>query len=579
MRTKIVVAVLFCCFANWVSVADCAESDEMHRLVFGTFDTDSAGGYAYLHNTVRSMLAGRLAAKDHIIILDHAVSGKEISALKKGATKGGENAGEFTADYLLSGALFSLKKGLNVQVTLYPFARGRQPLHFSFLMEELDNLIPRLEEMSREIAGKLRGAPVEKHVSLLSTKGIAGSGRKGFVTAHPEEAYKRGQYSGTIIAESDMIHVAAKGVKRTAGLDSEVSVMAVGDVSGDGEEEIIALSGSKLQIFRLQKRKILKVAQLSLPASLAVHAVNIANLDGDGGEKMYISATDGLQVSSMILSWSEHDGFRTIVRDVPWYLRPILLPGKGWILAGQRRGVQKTDLIRPGIYQLRLSGGEIKKVQRLALPVSINLFEFIHADLDGDGACEIVAIDQRDRIRVFDQNNALLWVSEKTFGGTKRYIGPNQGEATDEQSRTGFSVDENAERELLFIPTRLVAMDLNGDNRQEIMVGEHEKSSLNVFYRLRKYSGGAVVGLSWNGAAMQEVWRTGKFRGYMVGFDFRVLADGAKENSLKPEKPGKVGRIYVVTIPNGGTISSFLPGMSESLISVYDMVFTDGKDA
>ncbi len=111
-------------------------------------------------------------------------------------------------------------------------------------------------------------------------------------------------------------------------------------------------------------------------------------------------------------------------------------------------------------------------------------------------------------------------MSSSTFGGSKIYIGPSQGSAVDEQSKNNLSVDEDADRELIFVPARILVTDVDNDGLSEIVVNENKSGALGFFKRLRSYDGGTVVGLAWNGSELTEAWRTGRYKGYVVDYFF-----------------------------------------------------------
>ena len=63
------------------------------------------------------------------------------------------------ADYLVTGALFSLTSGLEIQVDLYPLVPDEEILHFSVRSQTPDTLIADVEQLSRDIAQKAFGDP------------------------------------------------------------------------------------------------------------------------------------------------------------------------------------------------------------------------------------------------------------------------------------------------------------------------------------------------------------------------------------------------------------------------------------
>ena len=591
MQVRFVAVTLFCLYftlsyAGAVRGAEGkepAQSKRQYQIVFSTFDKSSAGKYAYLRDSVQAMLAGRLAAKDRVQVLEKTFSEEELLALKKKGSHQGLSVAGKTADYLVTGALFSLTSGLEVQVELYPLVPDEEILHFSVHSQTPDTLIADVEGLSQDIAQTAFG--YRSALPGKAGKTVNIEGNKGFVTAHPEAAYKRKLYSGAVIGVAGSgVETKGRGAKMTATVPVDMRTMAVGDVNGDGQNEILMLTGMKLLLYGTRDNAIVQLAETSLPTNLVIHAVNLADLDGDGRQEIYLSGTDGLYVSSTIMKYDSAGGFQTVSRNIPWYLRPVFIPGKGWRLAGQKRGLEKIDLIRPGVYLLTLDARyRITKEERIALPNSVNLFDFVYADLDGDGLYEIVAIDQKEKLRVYNPGNELMWVSQKNFANSKIYIGPSQGGATGKTDTRNFTVDEDADRELIFVPARIIVTDINRDGKQEIIVSEGNKTGLSFFNRLRLYDSGAVVSLTWIDSAMVESWRTSNFRGYIAGYGFVLL-----DESQSPEKQRTkndtvtktgvtVGRLFIGNLPKSGSLADLIPGGEETDLTIYDLEFTHQK--
>ncbi len=578
MRKKGLLLVFLCFSLLSSAVVYGKDGNEKYKLVFSTFDASSAGNYAYLRDGIKNMLASRLAAMDRVIVLDRTISDKELISLKnrQPAIAGGSE--KIAADYLVTGSLYGLKSGLNIQVVLYPFTADKEILHFEAIVKNPEDMIVDVEKLSSDIAQSAFGYKAVDPATV-KTPGAAG-GTSGFVTVHPEAAYKKSVHSGVVVgAAGSTVQVTTKEGKRSLTLAKEIRAFAVGDVDGDASDEIVVLIGKTLELYKVDGKKINKVATAGLPPALDCHAVNMADLDGSGRMKIYISATDGLNVSSLIVDWDKGKGFRIVTENIPWYIRPVLVPGKGWRLAGQKRGIGKTELVKAGVYLLDLSAGNVpSEGERLPLPEGVNLFDFVFADLDGDGAPETVAIDKKERIKVFNRANELLWVSKKTFGGSLIYLGPRRAEAVNQQDRRNFTLDEDASRELIFVPGRLVVADVDNDGRQEIVVNENTLSAMSISDKMRIYNDGVIVGLAWDGSALNEAWRTGTFKGYIAGFGFSPLR--------KPGEAGQTGKtdgkqtefgLYVGHLPRSGTLVGLLPGTGETQLTAYDLQFSSGK--
>ncbi|MCP4340938.1 MAG: VCBS repeat-containing protein [Desulfobulbaceae bacterium] len=588
MRVKLIAVTLLCLILGCVGSVTGEESKEQvqdnkeYQIVFSIFDRSSAGSYSYLGNSIQAMLASRLAARDRVNVLDKTFSEKELTSLKKQGSLETLSIGGENTDYLITGALFSLTSGLETHVDLYPLVPEKEVLHFSVLSKTPDTLIADVEQLSREIAQRAFGYQPKTPGEETSDNVLKGN--EGFVTVHPEAAYKKKIFSGTVVGVAGSgVKTKGRGAQIKQTVSADMRAMAVGDVTGDGEKEILLLAGSELMLYSKIEKSLEQVAKTSLPRTIVSHAIYTADLDGDGKDEIYISATDGLYVSSLIMKYDATGGFQIVSRNIPWYLRPLFVPGKDWQLVGQKRGVEKIDLIRPGLYLLSMdSKYKMSKGERLALPTSVNLFDFVYADLDGDSFHEIVAVDEKEKLRVYNPGNELMWVSKKQFASSKVYLGPSRGGATSESNdRRNFTVDEDADRDLIFVPGRLIVTDIDNDGKEEIVVSEG-KSSVPGFFRffntLRFYDSGAVVSMAWTGSSLVESWRTGNFQGYVAGYGFTLLEDEQLlEKTEKDDSNKTMGRLFVGHLPQSGSLAEILPGGGKTELTLYGLEFTHKK--
>lgn len=552
-----------------------ADAEKNYKLVFATFDDSSAKKYAYLRDSIQTMLMSRLSSNENIEVIDRVLSKKELATLaQKSPEATMPDMGE--ADYLVTGGIYALANGINVQVTMYPFDSSQKVLNFSKISEEATDVIAGNDVLITTILQELIGDSVGKEGTVASISEMS-----GFTTVHPEAAYKKGLYSGTIV-ESDLhgIEAKANGIKRSLSVAGEIIACTVGDLDANGIDEIVSLTSSSIDIYQSQGREIVKVAEMKLPNGLRGHGLNVADMNNDGKLEVYISATQDLWVASIILGWSAVEGFQTLAKNIRWYLRPIQSKAHGWQLAGQKRGQAKVDFVGKGIFLLNMDENfKITEKSRLPIPDGVNLFDFTYAELDGEKGEELVVLDSNEKLRVISKDNELLWVSSSSFGGSKTYIGPSLGSAVDEQSKNNLSVDESADREIIFVPARILVTDVDNDGLSEIVVNENKSGALGFFKRLRSYDGGTVVGLAWNGSALTQAWRTGRYKGYVVDYFFQKTDPSLTAEAVSTSSHTTSGRLYVANMPHSGSILGLLPGVSDTKLTIYELDFYKQKQA
>ncbi|MBM9520429.1 VCBS repeat-containing protein [Desulforhopalus vacuolatus] len=541
-----------------------AEAKNINLLIV-PFDVSDGGQYSDMRDSIQTMLISRLASHAGVNVLDNGMSAVQLEQLGSGKQFKGLNK-KNTDVYLVTGSLFQIKKEVKVQVNLIPIINGgldhnAPPLSFSAQSGRNDSLISDMAELAR----KINAGAFEEQRSVMGEGEKNGMG--AFVTRHPEKAWKRGQYS-SLAAITGSKGFSAKNVGARSRFDFEDKLLGlqVVDADGDGISDIFLFFSYRIEVQQLVDHRLRPVDACSLPSGLRVHAWNFADLNRDGMQSLYLSATRGLKPDSGVLSWSKQKGFAWKKKNIPFYIRPVLLPGRGMTLLVQRRGLAKIALRRPGVFISSFdSKGDVKMEQRLSLPKSVNLFDFEYADLDGDNTAELVVIGRHNHLKVFSGANELLFVSEKLYGGSRLYIGPTQGEATAKQSRSSFSIEEDADRELLYMPGRILVVDFNGDGHKEIVVAQSSMPSLGFLTRLRLFNSGTITGLTWNGESFIPFWETGSFRGYLSDFGMTLRKGKGKT---------QIGTLYVSNLPSSGTLLSLLPGTKESTLTVGRIDFS-----
>lgn len=559
MFTRMASLVVVLLMTLWNTSVYSSENNSTQRVLFLPFDGTAAGPYAYLSDSVATMLAGRVSAAGNVEIVDRALQEAELKKLRAQAGKAaGSMADGSSVDYVISGGLYATQAGLQIQVTLLPIGSKAKEETYSTVAESENTILTSVEELAQELSGKIKGGSRPGPIPAEPEK----SGTAGFTTEHPDKGYKKGIYGGGMIVGSDGTEssVKAVGVRRSSPIPAVVVSMAVGDIDGDGSAEIVFASRTALEVYRFDETRFRKISELALSANLKVHAVNLADMDGNGKKEIYVSANDRRLASSAIYSWDEQAGIQPLLTAIPWYLRPVARPGDGyWLIGQQSSSSPETGYVNNSVFRLQLQQGfaGVSSDKVLALPKSLRLFDFEWADITGDGGLETIAVDQRHKLLIYDQHNALLWVSTDDYGGSRNFFGPPPA------GDGGGGSDGSDDRTLHYIPTRILVQDVDRDGKMDVIIGRNKLISYKWLANIREFDGGTVACLSWQGSTLQELWRTNNVPGYIADYSF--VAAGSTP------APGRV-ELFVGQVPSRAYLGFMME--KDSNILKYDIDIT-----
>jgi hypothetical protein len=197
-------------------------------------------------------------------------------------------------------------------------------------------------------------------------------GTEGFMTEHPDRQYKEEIITGAAVSAEDGGVAIARGdlLRRSSELEDGIVSMAVGDLDGNGSEEIFVVSNKNLRAMHYDRGLLKQLGQYDFPNSMEVHAINVADLNKDGRGEIYLSSVSNNRFSSIILEWSAENGFKVIEDTIRFAIRPIRIPDGDTILAGQARTLNDEKFLEPGIYVLeqKQDGNGFMRGKQMFLP-------------------------------------------------------------------------------------------------------------------------------------------------------------------------------------------------------------------
>jgi TolB-like protein len=510
------------------------------ELIIPPFTIQTATPHPYLQTGLANILATRITKRTGHIIAPHSTETDRLTDLLRRQ----DNAAVqkiiqgMDKTYLLAGTLKEKEQGYEITVQVFGH-RPKTRISLSQTFNQLDRALSALDALSLDIAEKIFSVPRPKKTEVAAESGKI-NGINGFSTAHPERLFKERAYRAEVTTAPETKNTEfgmqrIQEIQDTQGIQgvqsarrdilpsSTALAMAAGDLNNDGKIEFVFLEKASLTIYHQSTdASFQRIALQPIAGYLGLHTVYLADLDNNGLQEIYIGASNGAIPASQILEWDGRT-FRILYQNAPYYLRPGLDAAGRPFLLGQENALQE-----PGnkvFYSLkRASDGSLMKIKRLTFPPGFNIYDFITVDLNLDGALEFVGITRGNKLTVIDNSGRTLWKSEKDYGASREILGTLVSTVDGDRNPSNNP-------EPVYLHTRIIARDLNGDGKPEIIIGRNRLADSIFFKRLRSFEGSSVSALSWTQGIMKTIRETPKLSGYTV--DFQLLREAGHPGGFR----------------------------------------------
>lgn len=290
-------------------------------------------------------------------------------------------------------------------------------------------------------------------------------------------------------------------------LDGMYNLLTPGPVGSDGRRMLfMAQNQSVAALWEGENRPF---AGFGLKGDQKVIGLDYVDSDGNGSAELYVTIMSRGELESQI--WElKNNRLVKLTEKIPYFFRAIGLAGGTPKLYVQEQGRGEQQYYGD-VYEARLQGKKIIKHARLVLPRFGTIHSF-NQFKNQSGELLTVVFHEDNYLVVYDKELKELWRSNDAYGGSELYY---LVEDLDRMRTFGDS------HRWYFINQRIQVTA-----NQEILVGKNE--GFFVLGNARMYKKGAVNSLYWNGAALEESWRTKDTQSYMPDFWF----DEAKSQLL-----------------------------------------------
>jgi TolB-like protein len=472
------------------------------RVAILPFQIHSAEDLSYLKEGIYDIISSRLAASGQIDVIGKSSIERVLTEMRPShiTEEVAREAGiRLKADYVVLGSITKIAEFISLDARLID-TTGQKPASGAFAQTKgLDQLMGKVDEFATDIGGKILGEP-----AVLAKEGEPKA--KTPYGARPKR-------SPIIRARKEA------GIKKSPKLPFEIKGLDIADVDGDGRNEIILMDRHNLWIYQYIEEKLRTLTTLKSRANQDFLTLDAADLNGNGTAEIFITSIVGEDLNSFILEY-EGKAFKRLGDKNGWYFRVLDLPQMGPTLLGQKMGVQES--FSGPIRQFRWKKNGLAKGKKLKLPKETQLLGLAIADITGDGKAEIIRFDDDDRLRVFSADGKdLLYKTSTKYGGSNNFF--------DRESIPQMVARDHVPKRV-FLQGRIVVLDLDGDEKAEVIVNKNHFSSGRLVERVRLFDKGEVYDLAWDGMMLAEQWRTREIPGYIADYQVKDFDnDGDRE--------------------------------------------------
>ncbi len=494
------------------STTQTRDPGKIYKVAILPFLIHSQENLDYLREGIYDILSSRMTSEGRIVVIERSlvertlVEERPMRLDEDVARKIGMRVG---ADYIVLGSLTKIGNYISLDARLISITEEKPPLSAYTQQKGIDDVMVKIGDFAQEIGNKILG----RRAAVGSPAGP------------PRQPYIIQQRRGI-----ERVSQESLGFKKSQTFNFEIRGLDIGDVDGDGKNEVVIIDTNNVYIFKYDGEKLNLFKKIEAGEHNSFLSLDVADVNRNGHAEIIVTSVFGSrvdplpQLQSFIFEFEE-GRFKKIAEKAGWYFRVLHDPKDGPILMGQEMGTE--GVFEGPIYKMVWSKRSFEKGPRMAFPKGMRVFGFTTANLRDEGKPEILTIDSMDYLNILSENGRTLWRSRDRFGGTNIFY-DTYSKTTDSQKPLLLQKDMGPYR--VYIPSRILIRDLDGDGIPEVIVNKNEFLTGTFFERVRIYEKGEIHNLIWDGSGLTTSWKTREIQGYIADYQIGdVDNDGEEE--------------------------------------------------
>ena len=329
----------------------------------------------------------------------------------------------------------------------------------------------------------------------------------------------------------------------------------VGDTDGDGQNEIFISTKHGIRAYQYDAEGNMRPkGEYDIGYLQQIVRLSLMDVNGDGYKEIIGCVIDGQgydhydessaqnnlsSPKSFILGYKD-GAFTVIDKDIKYFLTVVNAPPDYRpTLVGQKKG--SRQFFGNTVSEMVKMGGEWTAGSALMLPPEGNVFNFTYLPMP-DGQYKIIINDNKDKLRVYTRTGDRQYTSDEMYSGSSLAL-------RDDTSATGLK-DALVSKIPYYVPARMVATDIDHDDKYELLVNHPISVAATFFERYRYFPQGEIHSLVWDGVGLSLLWKTRRIKGSVADLGLAdVNNDGVMDlYVLINSHPGMLGVKFRRTI-------------------------------
>ncbi|MEA3428579.1 MAG: FG-GAP-like repeat-containing protein [Thermodesulfobacteriota bacterium] len=533
------ISVFFLCLFMIISSTGSSWAKETKTIAVLPFTIHSAENIDYIKNGIWDMLISRLSATDKVEVISKSSVTETLKKTGKKDLTAGDVYGlgkMLSVDYVVWGSMTKIGNSISLDGKLLDVAAYKSPVGIFEQCRGIDEVIPKINTFAKNITCHLLGqvppafTPPSEPATASSSQQPVSQDSKAIATMKtPEGTY-------TAIINPEFINVRScldrRGFWKSRRYPVEFKGMDIGDVNGDGLNEVVIIDGDSVFVYQKTGTELKLIQKISGKSYVNNIAVDVADINGNGVPEIIVTSTKRSSLDSFILEFQDGK-FVEIASGLRWFLR-VINPSGSPLLLGQTAGIDKP--FENDIHEIVWKNGKYVEGNRMLIPKGLSVYGLAVDSIDKGDRERVIALDEYDHIRIYKKtkkpvsrihviggSDKMVWKSADVFGGSNNLLdmdlrGPKPSD------------DEVDAPENQYVNVRILTYDINKDGRKEIIIVKNLSASKRLFKNTRAFTKSEIYDLEWDGLGMVENWRTRTIQGYVADYQFKDIDNDGRND-------------------------------------------------